>query len=261
MLSRLWGVIYQNLLISVKNTHSLQEVLLWPTLDLILWGATSLFISNISGGNQALVMALLGGVIFWTLVWRPQQDVSLMALREIWDRTIGYMFVTPLSKWEFTGALMFFSLIKAVAIIGWMSTVAWLLYQFNIYVFGGWFIVLVSLLIIFGWAAGYLVLGLILRFGSRVDTLAWSFLGIIQPFVGVYYSVAILPEWVQRISMIFPVTYVFENMRSLLLVGEVDVASLWWALGLDIVWLVVCVWFYGVMFEQARKLGKLARMD
>lgn len=261
MNNRIKGILYQNLLTGFKNQYALQDVFLWPTLDLIIWGVTSLFISQISGGNQNIVLALLGGTIFWTIVWRSQQDISLMTLRDVWDKNLVNIFTSPITKWEYATGLMILAFLKAIFILGWMALLSMLLYGFNIINIGWWCVLFTSSLIIFGWSCGFFILGLILRFGSKVDYLTWSFLAIIQPVMGVFYSVKILPSWIQSISYIFPPTYIFESIRSQLISGFVSPSGLATAFILNIIWLVLGVSFYSIQFEKARVLGNLAKTE
>lgn len=261
MLDRIKGVFFQNMLMTIRNMYAVQDVFLWSTLDLLIWGVTSVFISKISGNNQSIVLALLAGTIFWTIIWRTQQDISLTALRDVWDKNLINIFTSPITKWEFAVSLLIQSFIKGVLILLWMTGLSIILYKFNILVIGPTLLIFIGLLFVYGWAVGYLVLGLILRFGSKIDTLTWSFLAVLQPFMGVFYPTSILPSWIQKFALIFPPTYVFDNIRSYLINRSLNIDGLITAGLLNIVWLIICVWFYSFEFEQARKAGTLAKTE
>ena len=42
---------------------------------------------------------------------------------------------------------------------------------------------------------------------------------LIQPVSGVYYPIAVLPEWLQPVALALPSAHVFEGMRALLVDG------------------------------------------
>jgi ABC-2 type transport system permease protein len=76
----------------------------------------------------------------------------------------------------------------------------------------------------------------------------------------VYYPVSVLPGWLQVIALALPPTHVFEGMRSILLHHTFDVKELWWALGLNAVYLLggylTFSWFLG----SARENGTLVQL-
>lgn len=261
MNSRVKGIVYQNLLMGFRNQHAVQELFLWPSVDLIIWGVTSMFISQITGGNQNIILALLGGTIFWTVVWRAQQDISLVVMRDIWDKNLINIFTTPITKWEFALGLVILSFIKTFIIVGWMAGLSFILYHFNFIQLGFWWLIFIFLLIMFGWSAGFIISGLILRFGTKVENLNWSFLAILQPLVGVFYSISILPGWIQHISWIFPPTYIFENIRSQLILKFVNINDLVIALFLSFLWLAISIIYYSRQFETARVTGNLSKSE
>jgi ABC-2 type transport system permease protein len=77
-------------------------------------------------------------------------------------------------------------------------------------------------LIALGWSLGLLVSGLVLRFGQGAEGLAWALVFLIQPVSGVYYPIAVLPDWLQPIALALPSAHVFEGMRALLVEGVFD---------------------------------------
>ncbi len=54
---------------------------------------------------------------------------------------------------------------------------------------------------------------------KRGDPLSWIFSSVSVLFGGVFYPIAVLPAWLQKISFILPITYALEGMRLSLLKG------------------------------------------
>ena len=54
---------------------------------------------------------------------------------------------------------------------------------------------------------------------KKGDPIAWAFGGLSTLLAGVYYPVAILPDWLERVSALLPLTYALEGMRKAVLQG------------------------------------------
>ena len=80
---------------------------------------------------------------------------------------------------------------------------------------------------------------------------------------GVYYSVEVLPEWMQVLSRLSPATYVLEAMRAGLIDGT-PVSELlhllWPLLIMAIVFIPLGIWTFGKAEAYAKRTGKLKRV-
>ena len=54
---------------------------------------------------------------------------------------------------------------------------------------------------------------------KRGDPLSWIFVNLSLLIGGVYYPIAVLPDWLEKISYFLPITYSLEGMRMALLQG------------------------------------------
>ena len=54
---------------------------------------------------------------------------------------------------------------------------------------------------------------------KKGDPIAWAFGGLSTLLAGVYYPVAVLPDWLEPISALLPLTYALEGMRMAVLQG------------------------------------------
>jgi ABC-2 type transport system permease protein len=80
---------------------------------------------------------------------------------------------------------------------------------------------------------------------------------------GVYYDVAILPDWMQVISAVSPATYVLDGVRH----GLIDGASIgsllhdvWPLLIMGVVLIPLGTWAFGRAERYAKRTGKLKRV-
>jgi len=86
--------------------------------------------------------------------------------------------------------------------------------------------------------------------------------GILLVISGVYYSVSVLPEWMQWLSTISPATYALRGIRHAILDGY-DVGAVWgdiWPLiVIGFISIPLGLWIFGVGERHAKRHGKLKR--
>jgi len=80
---------------------------------------------------------------------------------------------------------------------------------------------------------------------------------------GVYYSVDILPAWMQALSRLSPATYVLEGVRAGLIDGVAlsELTYLVWPLiVMGVVLIPFGLWAFGRAERYAKRTGKLKRV-
>jgi ABC-2 type transport system permease protein len=119
-----------------------------------------------------------------------------------------------------------------------------------------WWLIPVSInLCISGWAIGFTVAALIIRYGQKVQTMAWTGAYIIVPFSAIYYPLTILPDWAQKISKIIPTSYIFEAMRQHIASGTIDINKILISFALNALYLVLSVLLFTKAFRISKKKG------
>ena len=80
---------------------------------------------------------------------------------------------------------------------------------------------------------------------------------------GVYYSIDVLPGWMQVISRLSPATYAIDGVRRGLIdgvpVGEL-LGDAWPLVVMGIVMIPVGLWAFGRAEKYAKRTGKLKRV-
>jgi ABC-2 type transport system permease protein len=135
-----------------------------------------------------------------------------------------------------------------------------MLYSINLLVFGFLLLPFLALLMFSGWWVGFIVAGLILRHGTKIETLAWSGVYILVPFSAVYYPITSLPVWAQKIAAVVPMSYIFEGMRQVLQTGVIPINSVIISFILSIIYLILAISFFKASFNKACQNG-LALLD
>lgn len=233
----------------------------WPAIDILLWGLTSVYIQESGVAVPHIVLIILSGLVLWMVVWRSQYEITVNLLEEIWNNNIVNLFASPLTIFEWITAVIILGIMKITVSLIFSGALIWGLYQVN--VFGGlgwWLLPFLSLLIIFGWAVGFFVAGLIMRFGLRIEAFAWTIVALVIPFSAVYYPLSALPVWAQKIAAWLPTSYIFEGMRTVLFGGAIDSANLIKSAMLTLVYLLGSIGFLLIMFKQA-KISGLAKLE
>lgn len=260
--TRILAVVIRHLYIWPRSLERIMWTLGWPIFDLIIWGLTMRYLQTASLASFSLITFILGGVIFWTIVWRVQNDISVNFLDEAWNKNLINIFSSPLSQWEFLVAMIILGLIRVVFTVFTLTIGALILYQFNLLNSFGFYIpFLIINLLLFGWIFGFLVNSFILRFGYQVAEFAWALIALVQPFSCVFYPLSSLPFWAQKIALLLPTTYVFEEMRRILFTGGVNWNNLLISFSLNIFYLILSLWFFRLMFESAREHGRLVKLN
>lgn len=256
--NRVKTMIYKYHLNLRHSYDRLTDMIYWPLLNMIIWGLTGLYFVEQSN-NPDLLYVVITGLVFWLVVWTSQYEITVNLLTEIWEKNIVNIFVSPLTTWEWIISLLIFGLLRMSISVAFSALVAFVLYKYGVFIYGFWLIPIIISLILTGWAVGFLVAGFLIRFGQRIQTLAWAGVSMLAPLSAPYYSLSILPPWAQNIAHFVPTSYVFEGMRHVLQTGIFPINQLIMSIVLNIFYLILSIWFFMYMFKSSRKqgLGKL----
>jgi ABC-2 type transport system permease protein len=252
---RIFAVILRHLYNFKHSYDRLTDVFYWPTLDLAVWGITSKFLVEMSSDASQTLFMVISGILLFIVVWRGQYEVTVNLLSELWDRNLVNLFVSPLKFSEWVTALFTIGIVKALISISFASFVAFLLYQTNIFSLGFYLIPFVCMLIMSGWAIGVIVAAIILKFGSKVQTLAWTVAGAVVPFSAVYFPVAVLPKWAQYIAYSIPTSYIFQGSRDVIFNGYLNWNYVAISFILNVFYLSIGLYFLNRSFKAALKKG------
>jgi ABC-2 type transport system permease protein len=259
-LHRIYAIILRYMFLMRRSLDRLSDAFYWPTIDLLVWGLTSAYFKTFAPDTAPIVLMLVSGILLWLVAWRANYEITLGLLDDLWNKNLINIFVSPLTFIEWISSFLITGIIKIAMSLPFAMGVAYILYKVHILVYGFYLIPLLINLIMFGWFVGFLVAGIILRYGTKIQTLAWSFIAVLSPFSAIYYPVSMLPSWAQAISSIIPVSHVFEISRQILTTGKMDVSSLIAAFGLNLIYLTLSFVFLKSSFKKVLDSG-LMRLE
>ncbi len=258
---RINALLIRHLYLYQRSLPRIMDLFYWPVMELLLWGFLSVYIAKFNAGGFNAVTVLLGAIIFWDLFSQSQKAVSISFLEEVWERNFLNIFVTPLRISEFLASTFLLGVLRIIAVSLIMGALAFLFYRFNFFAFGFALIPFMANLLLFGFSLGIFTNAVILRYGSSAQILAFGLIMLVQPFSAVFYPVSALPAFLQPLAHLFPSTYVFEGMRSLIATGSFSTELLWGALISNAIFLVLTLWYFYRMFAYVKREGRLLKLD
>jgi len=258
--NRIGALMLKSWYITIQRMDRMFDVFYWPLIGLFMWGFTTIYLREVVTDNK-FIDFLLGGAILWIFFQRAMHDIALYVLEDFWSNNLYNLFASPIKSVELAISTILFGLVRALIAFFYLTILAIVMYQYNIFDLGIFPLIVISLgLLIFGWSLGMIVAGLIFRHGQSIQVFAWSTSALLQPFSAVFYPLASLPAWAKPIASLLPASHIFEGMRAAL-VGQPIGPHMIKAFGLNAVFLLFAGWFFVRSIEKAREKGILTKSD
>jgi len=236
------------------------ELIYWPFLQMLTWGFLQKYLAGTTSPLAQAAGVLIGSVLLWDILFRSKIGFSTTFIEEMWSRNLGNLLISPLRPLELVAALSAWSIIRLSVGMIPVTIAAYLIFGFNLLDLGLPLAAFFAVLVLTSWSLGLIAAGVILRYGLGAEELAWSLAFLLLPLCCVYYPVSVLPDWLQAIALALPPTHVFEGMRGILLHHAFDIGELWWALGLNAIYLVVGYVTFSRFLASARVNGTLVQL-
>ena len=251
-------MLYRHAYLLLGSWPRLLDLIYWPTVQMVLWGFITQFLVGQSGWVAQAAGVFLSAVLLWDTLFRGQLGVSMCFLEEMYARHLGHLFVSPLRPGELVIANFLVSLMRVLIGVGGAAILAIPIFHFSIIGALGWALIpFFAVMMLFGWAIGLIIAGLVVRLGLGAESLAWAAIFFIQPFSAVYYPVQTLPVTVRWIAYLLPSAPVFEGMRAVLVENRFEWELFGQAVAVLLVWLVVGGIAFTMLFHSARRRGLL----
>ncbi len=257
----------------VERNWYLVKRYVWWELAFFVWTvANTLSIVFIAKGAEAagnsidvneLTTVLLIGAVIWAYLGIIFEILTETVAWERWEGTIEYTFMAPLSRpVHLFGMGLFavaYGLVRPAALLGVMALFVDLTLQSAN--FGAALVVLAVASVSF---IGIGMMTAVLPLISPEKGMQLGFIaqGILLVVSGVYYSVDVLPGWMQWLSTISPATYALRGIRAAILDGTGAGAlwgDIWPLLVIGVVSIPLGLWVFHRGEVYAKRHGKLKR--
>ena len=257
---RIRAVLLQEVYITARSVEVLVDLPLWSLVTVVVFGFVTRFLGSVM--NPVVAQYLYLGTLLWEIIRIAQYSMSLGALWNVWSHNFSNMFIAPLSMAEYIAAQMVSAAAKALVLFTCMALLAAFIFDLNLFSMGLANLGLLFInLLCFAYSIGLVILGIILRLGTRIQALAWGLVLIFQPLTAAYYPLAVMPAPLQVVARAFPPTYVFEAARASLVTPSIH----WDAIGLaaaeNVAYFGLAVWFFSYMYRRSRETGQFARNE
>ncbi|MFN8519772.1 MAG: ABC transporter permease [Chloroflexota bacterium] len=238
----------------------------WEFAFLIYAVASALSITFIGAeqGNQQLILSLMIGAIFWNYLSIVFGFIAETVAWERWEGTLEYTFMAPIRRWvQLLGSTMF-AVIYGLVHTTVMLVVLTLFFGLDL---SGANFATAAVMMVLG-SASFIGIGMMaavlpLMYVERGAQMTFVLQSLLLLVSGVYYSVDILPEWMQVLSRFSPATYVLDGVRAGLIDGTpIDqlLHDVWPLLVMAVVLIPLGIWTFGVAERYAKRTGKLKRV-
>jgi ABC-2 type transport system permease protein len=242
--------------IRIFNQYTILLFFLQP----LVFSAVSMILAR-AAGNQTpdLVYTVIGGGIMgmWSgLVFTSSYDITRDRLYGTLELIVG----SPTSLARVEAIRTFTNVMAGLVSLAAAFLAAVLIFKYSLAGANLPGALLSLLLILFGmWSMGLFLANFLVW--SRLSDLMVDFVELpVAVLCGFMYPLRVLPDWMQTISMIFPIRWALQALDETLSGGR-DPAILWpqWALagGISLVCWALALWMSGKVHDRVRVTGEL----
>jgi ABC-2 type transport system permease protein len=228
-------------------------------------GALSISLIGADQGSPRLLLTLMIGAVFWNYLSVVFSWIAETIAVERWEGTLEYTMMAPIRRTtQLLGSVLYamaYGLVHTAVIL-----VALVLFFPQLELSNAnpgaaiVFVVLGSFSFV---GIGMLAAILPLLYVERGAQMTFVLQSVILLISGVYYSIDVLPGWMQVLSHLSPATYVLDGVRRALIDGaglDALVGDIWPLLVMGTVLIPVGVWGFGLAERYAKRTGKLKRV-
>ncbi len=219
-----------------RNAYLVKRYAIWEATWFVWTVANTLTIVFIAKGVEAAggtldvkreTTVLLIGAVIWSYLGILFEILTQTVGWERWEGTIEYTFMAPLSRAVHLLGMGAFAVVYGLIRTAALFAVVASFFSLDLGQADFWaaFVVLAVASISFlGVGMMTAVFPLVSpEKGTQIGFMAQGMLLVVS---GVYYSVSVLPSWMQALSKISPATYALRGIRSAILDGA-GVGALW----------------------------------
>jgi ABC-2 type transport system permease protein len=262
-----WGYVQRNYFLT-------KRYFMWEVVWLTFTTVNAMSITFIGAGAAELkggesidvkdyMTFLLIGALIWSYLSMIFDILSETVQWERWEGTIEYTFMSPTSRVTHLLGMGVYAIVYGIIRTALVLGVAMLAFDLDLgnanYVAAVVVLAVCSISLVgFGVVAAVMPL-LSPEKGQQVTYIVSALLLLVS---GVYYPVNVLPDWMQKLAAVSPVTYGLEGTRAALRdgAGVVELwGSIWPLLVMGAVFVPLGIWIFHLGERYAKRTGKLKR--
>jgi len=228
-------------------------------------GALSISLIGAAAGDPELILTLMIGAIFWNYLSVVFSWIAETIAVERWEGTLEYTMMAPVRRWtQLMGSCLYAMLYGLVHTAVILVVLVLFFRQLDLSVANPATAVVFMLLGSFSFVGiGMMAAILPLLYVERGAQMTFVLQSCLLLVSGVYYSIEVLPPWMQVLSHLSPATYVLDGVRKGLIDGA-PITELWGdivpLLVMGAVLIPVGLWAFGRAERYAKRTGRLKRV-
>lgn len=258
-IKRIYAILLRQIYLLRYNPARLAQMFIWITLDIVLWGFISKYLSGVAGSGISFISLFVGAVLLWDFLTQVMNGVTMSFFEDVWSRNFLNIFASPLRISEYITGLVLNGIGRSAITLVAMLILASLAFGFSIFAYGVSLALFLMILFLFGIALGIFSVSIVLRLGPSGEWFVWPIPVLLSPFVGVFYPLSILPQWMQYIGQALPPSYVFAGIRGIINGGGISIPALIWGIVLSVVYIILAYGIFIAVYRKAVRTGLLAR--
>jgi len=212
--------------------------------------------------DQAVLYLAIGTAV-WTFLGVVFDSVTETVTMERWEGTIEYTFMAPISRITHMFGTCAFALVHGLLMTALQMLVLSLFFHLDLSQ-ANW---PTALLFLFIGSFSFIGFGTVaavlpMLYTERGAQMAYIIRALLLLVSGVYYSITVLPGWLQIFSHISPATYVLDGLRASLQQGKSigDLGyDLWPLLLCTVLSIPIGLTIFNAAERYAKRTGKLKR--
>jgi ABC-2 type transport system permease protein len=257
-----------------RNANLIKRYWSWELVWLVYSIANSLSVSYIGlgmekiGGSQNLdsrylVLYLVVGTLVWRYLSMIFYWITDVIGMERWEGTIEYTLMAPVRRITHMGGQTLFAVVYSMIFTGIILLITVVLFEIDMSeanLWGGVVMLVAGSLSFIG--VGIMGSILPMLFPERGSQMTHVIIALLLLVSGVYYPVEVLPDFLQKLAVISPATYVLDGTRRALLEGLANHQLwpyVWPTLVMGIFAIPAGLWVFGLAERYAKRTGKLHR--
>jgi ABC-2 type transport system permease protein len=257
---RIYALIIRYLMLTTHELGRLTLLIYYPILDTALFGYMSVWMQQSSPDATNITLLYLTTVVLWSTVWTINTELSLNLRKELESHNVVNLFSTPmqLDEWIIAGIIL--SFFKALFSIALGTIISKFFFGVNILHAGIGLLPIILTLSFSGLTLSFFIIGILIFGGLQITQIIWSIPYLVLTFSAPFYSIDVLPHWVQLIARALPTTHAFESLRHLIEHGTLLINTLLISFMLNGIYLIISICFFIYMFNKSKERG-LAQLE
>src|SRR3989344_2660936 len=256
---RIYAIFLRQFYLIRDNVTRFFQIFIWITVDIALWGFLSKYLSGATESTLSFIPLFLGAVLLWDFLIQVMQGISMSFYEDAWSHNFLNIFASPLRISEYVTGLALSGIARSILALVVMLTLATIIFGFSVFTYGVSLIFFLSILFLFGIALGIFGISIVLRLGPSAEWFVWPIPAVLSPFVGVFYPLSTLPQWMQFVGHILPPSYVFSGIRGIVNGEALSIQTLIFGIVLSLVYIAVAYGIFVLAYRRVVRTGLIIR--